>query len=306
MTDSYDDTAFADGLALLGYNRVMVVPTTGSTNTDLMNLSTDSSVPDMTVLVAGEQSQGRGRQERQFISPGPESQLIFSVLLRLPQELHEGVGLLPLLAGVSLCEVLGRRDGISAKLKWPNDVVVDAPAAAERTDSLEKTEKLAGILVESQIIEAPQEPEVKGPLLRSHGDELAVVIGCGVNYDFPAAASEQTKQAGKTEQTGFDATGIRQLVDNPRSRTEILRDVLLQLAEDLRRWRSLGGASTTVLPRYQRMSATVGKSVTAHLPGGRKITGVAKGVGHRGELLIRAASGTYPVDAADITHLRPA
>jgi BirA family transcriptional regulator, biotin operon repressor / biotin---[acetyl-CoA-carboxylase] ligase len=82
-----------------------------------------------TVVTAGEQSAGRGRQGRTW-SAAPGRALLCSIVIRDP------VALLPLAAGVAVAEVVGAL----ARLKWPNDVLVDG-------------RKVAGILVEGR----PQE-----------------------------------------------------------------------------------------------------------------------------------------------------
>ena len=85
--------------------------------------------PSGTLVTAREQSAGRGRQGRTWTAP-PGRALLCSLLLRDPPRL------LPLAAGVAVAEVVGDR----ARVKWPNDVLLD-----ER--------KVAGILVEGR----PQE-----------------------------------------------------------------------------------------------------------------------------------------------------
>jgi BirA family transcriptional regulator, biotin operon repressor / biotin---[acetyl-CoA-carboxylase] ligase len=148
--------------------RPHVVMSTGSTNADLLSLARDGA-PEGTVVVSDEQTAGRGRLGRTWVS-APGSGLWCSVLVRLAPD--AGQGLLPLLAGVAVAEAV-RRTGVPASLKWPNDVVVDADAF----DGSPGPRKLAGILSESD------------------GDE-AVVIGIGVNVSqgadelpIPAATS---------------------------------------------------------------------------------------------------------------------
>ena len=133
--------------------RPIVVPSTGSTNADVMSLALDGA-PEGTVVVADEQTAGRGRLGRSWVS-APGTGLWCSVLVRMAPA--AGSGLLPLLAGVAVVEAV-RRHGVEASLKWPNDVVVDGPAL----DGGPGPRKLAGILSESD------------------GDD-AVVIGIGVN-----------------------------------------------------------------------------------------------------------------------------
>jgi BirA family transcriptional regulator, biotin operon repressor / biotin---[acetyl-CoA-carboxylase] ligase len=106
-----------------------------------------------TVVTADEQSAGRGRQGRTW-SAAPGRALLCSIVIRDP------VALLPLAAGVAVAEVVGPL----ARLKWPNDVLVDG-------------RKVAGILVEGR----PQEGWA--------------VVGIGLNValrvaDFPVELRE--------------------------------------------------------------------------------------------------------------------
>jgi BirA family transcriptional regulator, biotin operon repressor / biotin---[acetyl-CoA-carboxylase] ligase len=102
------------------------VDATGSTNADLALKGGE----DLTVLVAGSQTAGRGRSGREWSSPVGSS-LAVSILVR-PQ--FEGLTWLPLLAGLAMTRAV-RRLGADAQLKWPNDVLV-----GER--------KISGILTE--------------------------------------------------------------------------------------------------------------------------------------------------------------
>jgi len=112
----------------------IIVESTGSTNADVMALCREGA-PEGTSLVADEQTAGRGRLGRSWVS-APGTGLWMSVLVR--QSTPAQLGLLPLVTGVAVARAV-RADGVPAVLKWPNDVVVDAVAPR----------KLAGILCES-------------------------------------------------------------------------------------------------------------------------------------------------------------
>jgi BirA family biotin operon repressor/biotin-[acetyl-CoA-carboxylase] ligase len=86
--------------------------------------------PEWTVVVADRQTGGRGREGRRWSSP--VGGLYLSVLLR-PR--FATVSLVPLAAGVAVAEAVGEW-GVAARLKWPNDVLVDG-------------RKLAGVLAEA-------------------------------------------------------------------------------------------------------------------------------------------------------------
>jgi BirA family transcriptional regulator, biotin operon repressor / biotin---[acetyl-CoA-carboxylase] ligase len=100
----------------------------GSTNERARELAA-AGAPHGTVVTAGEQTAGRGRQGRTWTAPAGRA-LLCSIVIRDPPRL------LPLTAGVAVASVVGPE----AMLKWPNDVLVDG-------------RKVAGILVEGR----PQE-----------------------------------------------------------------------------------------------------------------------------------------------------
>jgi BirA family biotin operon repressor/biotin-[acetyl-CoA-carboxylase] ligase len=95
------------------------VAETGSTNADLLAVA--DRVPDRTVLRTDHQTAGRGRLDRRWDAP-PGANLLVSLLLRDvpadPGELTRRVGL----AAVDAAREVA---GVEARLKWPNDVVVD-------------------------------------------------------------------------------------------------------------------------------------------------------------------------------------
>jgi BirA family transcriptional regulator, biotin operon repressor / biotin---[acetyl-CoA-carboxylase] ligase len=110
-----------------------------------------------TVIVAEEQTAGRGRRGATWQSP-PGAGLYFSFLSRPAGA--PGLSLITLAAGVAVREGVMAATGLCADLKWPNDLIVGR-------------RKLAGILAEGLAIGSP---------------EQAVIIGVGINLQ-PAAYS---------------------------------------------------------------------------------------------------------------------
>jgi BirA family biotin operon repressor/biotin-[acetyl-CoA-carboxylase] ligase len=102
---------------------------TGSTSVDARALAV-AGAPHGTLVTAAEQTDGRGRQGRSWQAP-PGSALLCSLVLRDPPPL------LSIAAGVAVAELVGSE----AKLKWPNDVLVEG-------------RKVGGILVEGRPQEA--------------------------------------------------------------------------------------------------------------------------------------------------------
>src|SRR5271165_4133231 len=103
------------------WQTVEVTAATGSTNADLLALAAGGA-PEGAVLAAEEQSAGRGRLGRVWVSP-PRAALTFSLLLRPRGVPPARRGWLPLLAGVAVTAAVRSVAAVDAQLKWPNDVL---------------------------------------------------------------------------------------------------------------------------------------------------------------------------------------
>ncbi|MYS21654.1 BirA family transcriptional regulator, biotin operon repressor / biotin-[acetyl-CoA-carboxylase] ligase [Streptomyces sp. DvalAA-14] len=258
-----------DGL----WTELDVVEATGSTNSDLTERA-GRGAPEGAVLIAEEQTAGRGRLDRRWTAPA-RSGLFFSVLLRPGEPAGDRAevpahrwGWLPLLAGVATATALSRAAGVDTALKWPNDLLVTV-------DGEER--KAAGILAERV--------------------GTAVVVGIGLNVSLheeelpvPTAASLALAGAQGTD------------------RDPLLRAVLRSIADWYRAWREVGGdpAASRLQQTYAAGCATLGRQVRAELPGGREVSGTAVAVDGDGRLVIAGPGGEEAVGAGDVVHLRPA
>lgn len=122
----------------------------------------DENIADGTVVTAQSQHDGRGRRGRHWHDE-PGASLAASVILR-PRLAVAALGGLSFAAALAVAEALESEAGLAARLKWPNDVLVDR-------------RKIAGILLESRAIPAP-----------------VVVVGFGINLSqrvFPAAIADR-------------------------------------------------------------------------------------------------------------------
>jgi BirA family transcriptional regulator, biotin operon repressor / biotin---[acetyl-CoA-carboxylase] ligase len=250
------------------WTAVDVVASTGSTNADLLARAVAGpDVPEGQVLVAEEQTAGRGRLGRSWSSV-PGASLTFSVLLRPAPVQASRRGWLPLMTGVAVASAVRAVAGLDAVLKWPNDVLVG-------------DRKLAGILAE-------QSP-----------DGSAVVIGTGMNVATPADALPVSA-------AGLPATSLI-VEGAAVSREELLLAILGRLADWYLAFRAdPDPARTGVLDAYRSLCATIGQQVRVELPAGRVATGVARDVDTDGRLLIQETAATVvtPVSAGDVIHVR--
>jgi len=263
--------ALRRGLVRAGglWTGVEVVQQTGSTNSDLVALAAAGKAAEGTVLVAEEQTSGRGRLDRQWTAPA-RSGLFFSVLLEPGDVPVARWGWLPLLTGVAVATGLSRSAGVDTALKWPNDLLVTV-GGEER--------KAGGILAERA------------------GDD-AVIVGVGINVTLredelpvPQAASLALAGAVTTD------------------RDPLLRAVLRSLEHWYDKWRAAGGdpAASGLQETYAAGCSTLGRVVRAELPGDRSITGEAVAIDGDGRLVLATEDGVQePVGAGDIVHLRPA
>lgn len=110
-----------------------VVPSSPSTNSELLALAADPAVPSFTALLTFDQTAGRGRLDRTWVAPAGTA-LALSLLVRDALR-HPLASWLPLLAGLTLAEALDDAVGGRVALKWPNDLLLDG-------------RKVCGILVE--------------------------------------------------------------------------------------------------------------------------------------------------------------
>ncbi|PPK69781.1 biotin--[acetyl-CoA-carboxylase] ligase [Actinokineospora auranticolor] len=250
------------------YTAVDVVPSTGSTNADLVAAAA-ANAPDRTVLLAEEQTAGRGRRARSWVSP-PATGLYLSVLLRPTGVPTARFGALSLVAGVALVRT-ARHLGVSAALKWPNDLLAGPELA-----------KCAGVLAEATADEHP-----------------AVVVGIGLNVaplpDGVPVGPGGLPPTSLAQQGGTD------------DRTTVAIALLRAFDEAERSWRGARGdlATSGLLTHYRDACATLGQRVRVELPDGAHLQGLATDLDADGQLVIDVAGTARTVSAGDVVHVRP-
>lgn len=165
----------------------------GSSN-DVAEKMIDEGTPDLTLIVADEQVQGRGRQGRAWYTP-PGSALAFSLVL-LPRKALQRATYLQRLNGLgalAVARAVREVYGLEAEIKWPNDVLL-------------KGKKVCGVLVESRW---------------KQGRLQDAVLGVGVNVG-PASVPAR-------EDVRFPATSLEEAVGRDIDRTRLLAAILKEL-----------------------------------------------------------------------------
>ncbi len=247
------------------FTSVEVVGKTGSTNADLSTAARAGAAPGA-VLVAEEQTAGRGRLDRSWHSQ-PGAALTFSVLLRPGGVPPAARGWLPLLTGVAVADAIEAQTGVGVTLKWPNDVLAGGEAPG----------KLAGILAEQAAD--------------------AIVVGVGLNV----SASRDELPSGQATSlwlAGADSPDRQAIL------IAVLRE-LEHWYLSWTSGPAPGDATACGLrAAYLRSCSTVGRDVRVELPGGSVLTGRATDVDAAGCLLVSAADGQYAVSAGDVVHVR--
>lgn len=177
-------------LANLNLGAIHFFDSVGSTNDEAMAW-TKKGAKDLSLVVADEQTMGRGRLDRPWFTP-PRTALAFSLILRpTPAQkplLSRTVGL----AALALSDVL-QTLGLDPQIKWPNDILLNG-------------RKLAGVLIEATWFE----------------DEVqSIVIGMGINI---AKASVPA-----TDILGFPATSLENMLGYVPDRNVILHAVIANI-----------------------------------------------------------------------------
>jgi BirA family biotin operon repressor/biotin-[acetyl-CoA-carboxylase] ligase len=197
-----------------------------STNSQVLELAR-TGAPEGALVLAEQQSKGRGRMGRRWESPAGTS-LLFSLLLRPPLRPFQAAQVTPCLA-LAVARAIRSLTDLPAEIKWPNDVLIHG-------------KKVCGILLEMQ----------------GQADVLDfVVVGVGVNVlqepeDFPP------------ELRGL-ATSLFLESGRPLSRPTLLAEVLRE-AEDFYR-RLLEEGFESLIQDWQKLSCMTGRQVRAKLAG---------------------------------------
>lgn len=202
-----------------------------------------------TLIVTEEQDAGRGRNGREWTSP-PGG--IWMGLILCPKIPMEYLFLVTCASSVALAETLREVCGLSAEIKWPNDLLIDG-------------KKVSGTLVE----------------IMAEPDRInSCILGIGINANCDVAALPVTS----TWQPTTLAAETGENVD----RAHITADFVGRFVH----WFSLAeqGESEALLERWHRMLALLGGKIVVHAPGGT-VEGTMLGTAINGALIVQTPEG---------------
>lgn len=256
--------SWLDGLALAPAGRaagylVQVHERLSSTNSHLL-LQAQQGGSHKSVVAAEIQTAGRGRRGREWLAPLGNS-LAFSVLWRFRRPLTALSGL-SLAVGLAVVRTLHRLGVERARVKWPNDILVEEG-------------KLAGILIET------------------HGDmlgEATAVIGIGINVRVSEALRAEVP---------VPVADLAGVMDAPPDRNDLLLAILAEMDGVLGVFDRHGFAP--FVSEWQRCHAWQGRSVRVSGAGPADIAGVARGVDATGALCLHTANGDCLVHSGEVS-----
>lgn len=199
-----------------------------STNNEAKRLAV-AGCPEGQIVVAEEQSVGRGRLARGWFSPFARG-IWFTIVLRPPFAPPDAPKC-TLLAAVAVCRAIRRASGVACGIKWPNDILFES-------------KKLVGILTE----------------MSAEMDAINhIVIGIGINVNIAADGfPDDLKEL---------ATSLAIAAGRPLTRLDIFLAVLEELERvyDL----ALAQGFGPVLAEWRALSVTLGRTVDVLAPGRR-------------------------------------
>ncbi len=243
-----------------------------STNTFALELA-KRSAHSGTIILADQQTAGRGRLQRSWFSP-PGTNIYGSLIFLTDRSIQER-GWIPLMAGLAIAEGIERQTAIPITLKWPNDVLVNES-------------KVGGILCES--------------FFKRETSYTYVIIGFGINVNLPQSAIPKDLL--------LKATSLHLHTRETLDRHLLIQSMATTLEQAWDRFSSEG--PTACKRSYNSRCSTLGQTVQVQFSDGHRLAGIAQSIGQDGQLQVRPSmpqdtaklDGLIDVHAGDIFHLR--
>jgi BirA family transcriptional regulator, biotin operon repressor / biotin---[acetyl-CoA-carboxylase] ligase len=244
-------------------DRLLYRPVVDSTNVLAMRIAHEG-LDEGVVVLTDSQTAGKGRQGRRWVDVSGRD-VLSSTLLRPFFPPH----LLVMIASLAVVNAIAETCGISATIKWPNDILIEG-------------HKVAGILIETS---------------HDQTGRMVAVVGIGINVNgqiadyFPAQAA-----------LFATATTLETACGHGVSRETLIAHLLRHLETDYLALQQEYTSSSSVSnetyrpiarlirERWRSQIATLGRTIQVQ-QGERVVSGVAEDVDDNGELLLRCHSG---------------
>ena len=219
------------------------------------------------VILAGEQTAGRGRRGRTWHSPAAGN--LYSTFVFRPKLEPAHMQDFTLWMGLNICELIANFCRIQPGLKWPNDLLV-------------RDHKVGGMLTEARI----------------DADQIRdLVFGLGLNLN--GRTGELPRELHRTAASLAESTGAP--VDLNRFAAAIIGRVLTAYDQFMD-----GGYADKFADLWARYDVLRGRPVTV-TQGERTVTGTATGIDNEGSLIVRLTAGrTERFRAGEVTLSRQA
>lgn len=233
-----------------------------STNTRLANLAKEGA-PEGTVALARQQTAGRGRLGRQWVSP-PDSGLYMSVLLR-PQQSVAELPVITLGIGVAAAKAIFAITGVSIGLKWVNDLIYDG-------------KKIGGILAE---------------MPSSDGDRRVLIIGIGINVRFACGSVP--------DQLKHKMIWLEAASGTECDTSSLAAELCYQIEQVYLSMNGNGKTGVAkILDEWRAFSVTLGHEIICTTPA-REVRGTAVDISESGALIVETPEGREELLGGEIT-----
>ena len=263
--NSIDAQRLSEQLRLRGHGQLLldVYDRVASTQSTLQQRSERDDIHGH-VVVAAMQTQGRGRRGKTWVSPA-SGNLYASIGWRWPSG-QSAIGTLSLTVGCAIAEALESDFGVSAQLKWPNDLMINSA-------------KLGGILID--VI-----PDSCG---------LVSIIGVGLNIAMASHMATDVDQAWTDLHSSAPSAGST-MPDTQK----VAGSVIGAVVDALEQFGDTGFEPWRV--RWQRRDMLLGREL--QIKAECSWVGVGAGIADDGALFVETAQGRIPVYAGDVS-VRP-
>jgi len=247
-----DIAAIADRLQTRTFGRsIRYFDEVGSTQNVARELVAEGA-EEGTLVIAEQQTSGRGRMGRSWHSPKGKG-LWMSMILK-PRIPLQFTPQLPLLVAVALCRSLRRMTGLPIGIKWPNDLLIDG-------------KKISGILLESSAEDEKLQFVIAG-------------IGIGVNLRSEDYLDDELRAK---------ATSLAIEKGEPLDREELLVQFLQELESIYTLYHEQGFGPIKLL--WEALSVSLHRPIRCLTPKGMA-EGYAVGIDDSGAITVRLADGT--------------